>query len=103
MKASVSIAGTGAGSALTRRNAGSRLRLGFGRLISPLEVGGVPAIALKLKTGGGQLFGETFCVAFGAGRQQGIADFLHDIFLKAAAGAAISVDRHGNLQNLINE
>jgi hypothetical protein len=94
---------TRTGSPLARRGAAGRsLRLRFSRLGTTFEIGRIPAVTFELKARRGKLLGKVFGVAFGAGRQQGIADFLHDVFLKAATGAAISVDRHGNLQKLIS-
>ena len=66
------------------------------------EIGRVPARTLELKSGCGKLLGEIFCLALRAGAELRLADLLHDVFLKAATGAAISIDRHGNLQILVS-
>ena len=89
-----------AGATLTggRRTLGLWLTRGFaldfGRFAAPLEIGGIPATALELKPGRGQLLGKVFCLTRGAGGSHRVAHLVHDIFLKAALTAAISVDRH---------
>jgi hypothetical protein len=63
-----------------------------------LEVGGVPAAALQLETGSGNLLKVGFCTAGRTGGERGIAHLLKVVFLMAASAAAILVDRHDELR-----
>src|ERR1017187_3721416 len=88
-----SIAGTGTRSAL----AGGRVVALDRWLGSTLEVRGVPAAALELNTGGGQLLDKGFGLASRADGQRSVCQFLHDVLLETAATASVSVGGHGHL------
>ena len=62
--------------------------------VTAAEVGHVPARALELKAGGGELLGERLGAADRAGVQQRVGHLLQHVFRVPARGAAIGVDRH---------
>src|SRR3989338_1057837 len=84
-------AGVGAGAG---RHAGG---LGFFGLAAVLEVGSVIAAAFQLKTCGSQLFDESILAAFRTNGERRIAHFLQYVFLQAATGTSISINRHNFL------
>jgi hypothetical protein len=90
------VARAGTGTAL----AGGRIvALGFGLALgTALEISLVPAATLELEAWRSQLLGEGFRLALWTGRQWRIGHLLHDVLLKAATAAAISVDGHRSLR-----
>jgi hypothetical protein len=90
------IAGASCRTTLTGRHTriGSAFFLRLGWLAATLEIGCIPAGAFELKAWCRKLLGEVLGVARRARGVHRITDLVHDILLKAAVGAAISVDRH---------
>ena len=66
-----------------------------GGAVAAVEIGGIPAGAFELETGGGHRFGIGFLTAGGAGGQRFVAQFLQVVFLKAAMGTVVFVNWHG--------
>src|SRR5688572_3847197 len=77
---------------------GLRLALGFGfllRRLLALEIGGVPAAALQLEAGRGELLLEGRLAARRALAEYRVGHLLQEVLLVATSGAAVLIDRHG--------
>jgi hypothetical protein len=87
----VLVAGATAAARCRRRGA---FFLGLGGSIPAFEVAGIPAVALELEAGGGQLLGKSRGMALRTLGEWIRTHFLHDVFRMPACGAAICINRH---------